>query len=477
MQPLTKEAWASCLSVLEERVKKESFYTWLKPTVAVEAIDDVLTIGVPNKFVADWIENRYGEEIDGALTSVTGRTCKHRLVIRANTRPGNGNGVGFNDGDPALLTPAPARPKEREVEPLFAQERLIADARANAMLNPRYTFSSFVVGESNQLAHAGSQAVAEKPGKTRFNPMFIYGTVGLGKTHLAQAIGNALLDSNPNARVLYATSEKFTNDFIYSLAKGTTPDFTDRYRSLDVLLIDDIQFLAGKESTQVQFFHTFNTLHQNGKQIVLTADRPPREIKGLEERLLSRFHWGLTVDIRPPDYETRVAILRKKLEGEQISVPDDAINYIARATQSNIRELEGALVRLLAVSSLEGARITLETAQNVLRDTLSPHRNPITIESIIGTVAQIFSIVPAILTSKKRTQEVALGRQVAMYLARTLTNLSLKSIGAEFGGRDHSTVIHAVTVVREGMEKDPELKSQVDQAVAILYGGNRIGRR
>ena len=470
MEPLTKEAWSTCLGFLEGRVKKESFYTWLKPTVAVEVSDDVLTIGVPNKFVADWIENRYGEDIDSALMSVTGRTCRHRLVIRANIQPSNGNGHKDN-GETAAITP-PGPPAARGADISFSQGRLIANARAVAMLNPRYTFESFVVGESNQLAHAGSQAVAEKPGKTRFNPMFIYGTVGLGKTHLAQAIGNGLLDSNPNARVLYVTSEKFTNDFIFSLTKNTIAEFTERYRSLDVLLIDDIQFLAGKESTQVQFFHTFNTLHQNGKQIVLTADRPPRDIKGLEERLLSRFQWGLTVDIRPPDYETRVAILRKKLEGERISVPDDALNYIARAAQSNIRELEGALVRLLAISSLEGARITLETAQHVLRDTLSPHRNPITMPSIINTVAQIFSVVPAQLVSKRRTQEIALGRQVAMYLARTLTNLSLKSIGAEFGGRDHSTVIHAVSVVRESMAQDPDLKSRVDQAVAALYGGN-----
>lgn len=470
MEPLTKDTWSTCLSVLEGRVKKESFYTWLKPTVAVEVGDDVLTIGVPNKFVADWIENRYGEDIDSALMTATGRTCRHRLVIRTNLQPSNGNG----HKDCREVAPAiPACPPTNGGTDLScSQSRLIADARALAMLNPRYTFENFVVGESNQLAHAGSQAVAEKPGKTRFNPMFIYGTVGLGKTHLAQAIGNGLLDSNPNARVLYVTSEKFTNDFIFSLTKNTIAEFTERYRSLDVLLIDDIQFLAGKESTQVQFFHTFNTLHQNGKQIVLTSDRPPREIKGLEERLLSRFQWGLIVDIRPPDYETRVAILRKKLEGEKISVPDDALNYIARAAQSNIRELEGALVRLLAISSLEGARITLETAQHVLRDTLSPHRNPITMPSIINTVAQIFSVVPAQLVSKRRTQEIALGRQVAMYLARTLTNLSLKSIGAEFGGRDHSTVIHAVSVVREGMVQDPSLKSRVDQAVASLYGGH-----
>jgi chromosomal replication initiator protein len=471
MQPLSKETWGPCLTFLEERIKKESFYTWLKPTVAVEATDQVLTIGVPNRFVADWIENRYGEDIDTALTSLTGHACSHRLVIRANIRVGNGNGhQELEQGVAPVLQPVPSRSDVSFSS--FPQERLIANARAAAMLNPRYTFESFVVGESNQLAHAGSQAVAEKPGKTRFNPMFIYGTVGLGKTHLAQAIGNALLDSNPNASVLYATSEKFTNDFIFSLAKSTTAEFTERYRSLDVLLIDDIQFLAGKESTQVQFFHTFNTLHQNGKQIVLTADRPPREIKGLEERLLSRFQWGLSVDIRPPDYETRVAILRKKLEGERISVPDDALSYIARAAQSNIRELEGALIRLLAISSLEGARITLETAQQVLRDTLSPHRNPITLPSIINTVAQLFGLLPSQLVSKKRTQEIALGRQVAMYLARNLTNLSLKSIGAEFGGRDHSTVIHAVGVIRDGMAKDLDLKSRVDQAVASLYGGN-----
>ncbi len=508
MTTLTTEVWTPCLSYIEERVKRESFYTWLKPTVAIEAHDQVLLIAAPNKFVADWIKEHYSELINQALGFVTGQNCSHEMVVnpnvavppRATLAPpgtavaGNGNGNGSHSpsapcrgsGEPALSCPdfvskTPALSERDGTEVLspmpvvsFVNERQVVHARAAALLNPRYTFDSFVVGESNALAHAAAQAVSQKPGKTHFNPLCIYGTVGLGKTHLAQAIGNGLLETNPNARVLYASSEKFTNDFIFSLARGTTAEFSERYRSLDVLLIDDIQFFSGKESTQVQFFHTFNTLHQNGKQIVLTADRAPREIKGLEERLLSRFQWGLTVDIRSPDFETRVAILHKKLEGEKVSIPDDVVSYVARAANSNIRELEGALIRLIAVSSLEGAKITLETAQTVLRDTLSPNRSPITMAGIVSVVSQLFGVPAVQIVSKKRTQEVALSRQVAMYLARSLTSLSLKSIGAEFGGRDHSTVIHAVGVIRAAMQGDLNLKSQIDQAVALLYKGKTL---
>jgi chromosomal replication initiator protein len=467
MKQVNDDTWARCLAYCEEHVGRESFYTWLKPTRVLRVEGSIIIIGVPNRFVADWIADHYTKLISDALESVTGNHWNHKLEIHSRLGNGNGNGTEpVTDATPASATCA------KSALAVAKPIRPAADARAAASLNRRYTFDNFVVGDSNQLAHAASQAVAKQPGKTRFNPMCIYGTVGLGKTHLAQAIGNALLDHDPAAQVLYVTSEEFTNDFIRSLAKSTTAQFTERYRSVDVLLIDDIQFFAGKESTQEQFFHTFNTLHQHGKQIVLTADRAPKEIKGLEERLLSRFHWGLAVDIRPPDFETRMAILRHKLDGENGSLPDEVLAYIARAANANIRELEGALVRLLAASSLNGTQITLENAQQILRDSLPNHRKPITIGAIIAKVSELFDIPASLIVSKRRTKEVAIARQSAMYLARVLTNLSLKAIGAEFGGRDHSTVIHSVAMTRKALGDDAELRSRVEQAQANLYGQN-----
>lgn len=477
MEEPNNDLWQTCLAYIKNRLATESFLTWLAPTRVIEVQDGLLVIAAPNKFVADWIRSHYTALIDEAIAVVLGRPGQHRLEIVA---PRNGNGSGRNGH---LRQEQPKAPEENESQ---QQERLrsvenirvrkTADARGRAQLNPRFTFDSFVAGGSNQLAHAAAAAVAEMPGSTKFNPLFIYGAVGLGKTHLAQAIGNMVLEDNPNASVIYVTSEKFTNEFIDSLSRKTMSAFTSHYRSVDVLIIDDIQFFSGKESTQEQFFHTFNTLHQSGKQIVLTADRAPRDIKGLEERLLSRFQWGLAADIRPPDFETRMAILKKKLEGEDIILPSDVLAFIARGAHSNIRELEGALVRLLAVSSLNKTEITLETAQQILRDTLSPTRKPITIMAINSVVAQIFGVPENVLLSKRRTQDVAMARQVAMYLARTLTSMSLKMIGMEYGGRDHSTVIHAVNVVRDQLKAEPDLKLRVDQSISALYGSNGNGR-
>lgn len=475
METAKNDLWRACLSYIQNRLPSESFLTWLAPTQVIDVQDGLLVIGAPNKFVVDWIRSHYAALIDEAISVAIGKPGHHRLEVRAGTN-GNGNGHDL-DQSMAVLEAEMPRPSITSPEAEEASRvRRSADARGRAQLNPKFTFDSFVAGESNQLAHAAAQAVAEMPGSTKFNPLFIYGSVGLGKTHLAQAIGNMVLEDNPGANVIYVTSEKFTNEFIDSLSRKTMSAFTSHYRSVDVLIIDDIQFFSGKESTQEQFFHTFNTLHQSGKQIVLTADRPPRDIKGLEERLLSRFQWGLAADIRPPDFETRMAILKKKLEGEDIILPGDVLAFIARGAHSNIRELEGALVRLLAVSSLNKTEITLETAQQILRDTLSPNRKPITISAINGVVSSTFGIAENMLLSKRRTQDVAMARQVAMYLARTLTSMSLKTIGAEYGGRDHSTVIHAVNVVRDQLKVDPDLKLRVDQAISSLYGSNGNGR-
>ncbi len=478
METAKNDLWRACLNYIQSRLPSESFLTWLAPTHVIELQDSTLVIGAPNKFVVDWIRSHYTALIDEAIGVALGRPGRHRLEVRVgNTSNGHGldtDSVEFRGGVSAE-TDDVAKPVGISKLDAAGRVRRTADARGRAQLNPKFTFDSFVAGESNQLAHAAAHAVAEMPGSTKFNPLFIYGSVGLGKTHLGQAIGNMVLEDNPDAAVIYVTSEKFTNEFIDSLSRKTMSAFTSRYRSVDVLIIDDIQFLSGKESTQEQFFHTFNALHQTGKQIVLTADRAPRDIKGLEERLLSRFQFGLAADIRPPDFETRMAILKKKLEGEDIILPGDVLAFIARGAHSNIRELEGALVRLLAVSSLNKTEITLETAQQVLRDTLSPTRKPITVSAINGVVSSTFGIAENMLLSKRRTQDVAMARQVAMYLARTLTSLSLKTIGAEYGGRDHSTVIHAVNVVRDQLKSDPDLKLRVDQAISALYGSNGNG--
>lgn len=454
MEPTPVQVWEKCLSDIEERINQQSFCTWLKPTRAIGWENGSLLVGVPNSFVADWLKRHYHDMLNDSLAGITSPPRKVAFRISGNV-PGTADLVP--DLDQALQTPIESEPAKSRVE------------APDTLLNPRYTFDTFVVGESNEFSHAAAMAVAESPGETRFNPLFIYGGVGLGKTHLIQGIGHLIRETQPAMRVMYATSEKFTNDFINSLSTNTTSEFTNLYRSVDVLLLDDIQFFTGKESTQVQFFHTFNTLHQNGKQIVLTSDRPPRDIRGLEERLLSRFQWGLVTDIQPPDFETRMAILKKKMQPEEANIPDDVLAYIASNVRSNIRELEGSLIRLLAFTSLRGRAIDLPLAQSILKDTLSSKEESVTIATIITKVSSYFDVTEEVLRSKKKTQEVAQARQVAMYLARTLTQMSLKAIGSYFGGRDHSTVIHSVNLIRAALKADPHLKYKVDSVINTLY--------
>jgi len=448
MEPTPVQVWEQCLSKVEDRINPQSFCTWLKPTRAIGWENDSLLVGVPNNFVADWLKRHYHDMLNDSLAGITSPPRKVTFRIASNVL---------------------------EVEEMLAEEEPQPEPRApipvgrRPVLNPRYTFDTFVVGESNEFSHAAAMAVAESPGETRFNPLFIYGGVGLGKTHLIQGIGHFITETQPSLHVLYATSEKFTNDFISSLSTHTTSDFTNLYRSVDVLLLDDIQFFTGKESTQVQFFHTFNALHQDGKQIVLTSDRPPRDIRGLEERLLSRFQWGLVTDIQPPDFETRMAILKKKMQPEEAKIADDVLAYIASNVRSNIRELEGSLIRLLAFASLRQQTIDLPLAESILKDTLSSKEQALTIDAIIAKVSSYFDVTEEVLRSKKKTQEVALARQVAMYLARTLTQMSLKAIGGYFNGRDHSTVIHSVNLVRAALKTDPHLKYKVDSVINTLY--------
>ncbi len=445
------KVWDECLSYLSQRVRKQSFYTWLRPTKGLPSNDNILKVAVPNKFVAEWLEEHYISLIQEALQKVAPEELKLSFYVRGEL---NGNQTEINF-DQIKTSPGVDSSQISNSENRF---------------NTRYTFETFVVGESNHFAHAAAMAVAEAPGKTKFNPLCIYGGVGLGKTHLAQAIGHFVCEEHKEMKVLYATSERFTNDFIRSIGAHTTQEFVDYYRNVDLLLLDDIQFFTGKESTQVQFFHTFNALYQDGKQIVLTSDRPPKEIKGLEERLLSRFQWGLVTDIQPPDLETRIAILKKKTESDGITIPNDVANFIANNITSNIRELEGSLIRLLAYSSLTGKGLTIELAQEVLKDILKNKSKVITIREIQRRVAQKFKISEELLCSKRKTQDVALARQVAMYLSRHLTNHSLKLIGESFGGRDHSTVIHACGLISENIKKDYDFKINVDEVINSLYG-------
>jgi chromosomal replication initiator protein len=441
--------WNECLKLLADKVKKESFSTWFRPTRGLEINDDSFMVAVPNQFVADWLKDHYWDEIVHSLRSVC--NCNLRVVFKINS------GLGE---------------KNRQMEFFFRPAQKSHSKPANGQmtqLDHTYNFETFVVGESNQFARAAALAVAEAPGQTRYNPFYVYGGVGLGKTHLTQAIGNFVACEQPLLRVIYATSEKFTNDFISSLGNSNMSAFNQLYRNADLLLLDDIQFFAGKEATQIQFFHTFNALHLARKQIVLTSDRPPKEIKGLEERLLSRFQWGLVTDIQPPDLETRIAILNKKAEVDGASLPKEAATYIAENFTSNVRELEGALVRALAFASIWGRRLDLELAQEALAASLNNGRKEVYFEDILKQVAFYYQLSPQEIVSKRKTAEVAWARQVGMFVARELTDFSLKYIGAQFGGRDHSTVIHACSAVKRALKTEPDLKRKVDQIISSLY--------
>jgi chromosomal replication initiator protein len=406
----------------------------------------MVKISVPNQFVADWLNDRYSDLIFEAVKETVGKRMDFTFEI-------NKTGKNQNQTEIPFYT--------KPVSPRYS-------LRSDFPLNERYCFDNFVVGKFNQFAHAASYAVAEAPGQTNYNPLLVYGGTGLGKTHLVQAVGHYVHKNFPDKRVVYATSEKFTSDFINSVSNGTIGSFTSRYRSADVLLIDDVQFFSGKESTQEQFFHTFNDLFHSGKQILLTSDRHPRDIKGLEERLLSRFSCGLVADLQPPDLETRIAILRKRVEHEKSAVPEDVIYFVADNVTSNIRELEGSLTRLLAYSSLEKIEIDLEFARRILGREIKRSRKDISIPKIQKKTAELFQIEPDMMKARTKTSRIALARQVAMYLVRKLTDFSLKSIGESFGGRDHTTVIHACDLIEKKIKSDYKLKEKVENLVSTL---------
>jgi chromosomal replication initiator protein len=449
------KTWSAALGVLQIGLTKANFETWFKDTTVVSEEDDVFCIGVPNAFAREWLENKYRAQVRDALQHIVGRTVDVRFVTTgAPSRP-----LALRPQIPAAqaFPAAPGAPAERRDMPL------------GAVLNPRYTFSTFVVGSNNRLAHAAALSVAERPGHS-YNPLFIYGGSGLGKTHLMHAIGNAVMSRHPRKRVAYATSEKFTNEFINSIRGQKQEEFRERYRRIDVLLIDDIQFIAGKEGTQDEFFHTFNAIHEEGKQIVLSSDRPPKAIASLEERLRSRFEWGLIADISPPDLETRIAILRAKAEAQNVAVPPPVVDFLAQRIVSNIRELEGALTRVVAYATLNAVPVTTELAQQMLQNILqAPRRQTLAPEKIVEIVARYYQVPVEQLRGKARDRQIVLPRQVAMFLMREETEAPLLRIGAALGGRDHSTVLHGCEKIEREIEGSDDFRREVSAIRELLY--------
>lgn len=438
MSPLYQKHWEAILSIIELETSSVSFNTWFKDTELINIEETELVVSVKNEFTKEILNTRYLELIRNSALQVLNKEYAIKFVL---------------PNEQTNLTQKNIKKNEQLQDPLNYPSNL----------NPRYVFDSFVVGNSNRMAHAAALAVAEAPARA-YNPLFLYGGVGLGKTHLMHSIAHYILDQNPSAKVIYASSEKFTNELINSIRDDKNESFRNKYRNIDVLLIDDIQFITGKERTQEEFFHTFNALYEANKQIIICSDRPPKEIETLEERLRSRFEWGLIADIQSPDLETRIAILRKKAEIENLSVPEDVLLFIAKTVISNIRELEGALNRILAFSSLTNKPITVELANEALKDLISKDKpKVITAEYILDVVANYFHLKPEELKSSKRTRNIAYPRQIAMYLCRKLTDLSLPKIGEKFGGRDHTTIIHGFDKISRELQTDIELTQMLNE--------------
>ena len=443
-----EQAWQAVLGQLQMDMPRASFDTWVRNSDIVSYEDNVFIIGVPNAYARDWLESRLSSKIKRLLCGILNRTVSLRFIV-------------WQTGSEQQVVELEAQVEE--VEFISTQNK------TTALIN-RYTFENFVVGSANRLAHAASLAVAERPAQA-YNPLFLYGGVGLGKTHLLHAIGNHCIKNKLN--VLYVTSEEFTNDLINAIRSHTTQTFREKYRRIDVLLIDDIQFIAGKESTQEEFFHTFNSLHGQEKQIVITSDRPPKALITLEERLRSRFESGLAADIQPPDYEIRVAILRSKSERMGREIPDDIIETIARRVQSNIRELEGSLTRVLALADLSNLPLNTKLVDTALAD-LSPRRTIVEPAEVVSKVAGAFGVTVQNMVGPDRKQEIVLPRQIAMYLLRVEANCSLPKIGEALGGRDHTTVMYACQKVSDFLEHDDKLRKQVIEIRDQIYGQHKL---
>lgn len=430
-------AWDQFLGLIKDSIGSQSFTTWFKPIHPVKLEEKNLLVEIPNHFFCEWIEGHYNVLMNQALLQVLGENAKLSYTVA-------------NGADNEVI-PIPSINGDR-----------VGQNYKKSNLMERYTFANFVEGANNDFARAAAMAVAESPGKTTFNPFVVYGGVGLGKTHLIQAIGNLALREGKIKRVLYVDSQKFTIEFINSIQTNKTTEFSSIYRNVDLLIVDDIQFFINKERTQEEFFHTFNDLYNSGKQIVLSSDRPPKELNGIEERLLSRFQWGLVTDIHPPDLETRIAILQQKADENGVNLSGDIIEYIATNVTTNIRELEGSLFRLLAYSSINNQDITFDVAKNVLKNLGSGKSKIIKIEDIQTIVSDHFDLPEDMLRAKTRKKEIAYARQLAMYLSKEMTKSSLKTIGLHFGGRDHSTVIHAIQTIEKETQKDDKMREDLN---------------
>ena len=446
MESDLKELWQKTLNIIKSEMSEVSFNTWIKSCEPISISSDTIKISVPNSFTQDILDKRYKDLVANSIKAICSKLYKVEFLISSD-----------------LQSEEVTKEQKKEKE-----QSIVVNDEMSTTLNPKYTFDSFVIGNSNRFAHAASLAVAEAPAKA-YNPLFIYGGVGLGKTHLMHAIGHYILQNNPNAKVVYVSSEKFTNELINSIRDDKNEEFRNKYRNVDILLIDDIQFIAGKERTQEEFFHTFNALHDANKQIILSSDRPPKEIPTLEDRLRSRFEWGLIADIQIPDFETRMAILKKKADVEKLNVENEVMVYIATKIKSNIRELEGALIRIVAYSSLTNREITVDFASEALKDIISKKQGKnITINLIQDIVSSYFNLRVEDLKSQRRTRNVAYPRQIAMYLSRKLTDMSLPKIGEEFGGRDHTTVIHAYEKISDNLNTDETLQHTIEDITKKL---------
>ncbi|MEO0292975.1 MAG: chromosomal replication initiator protein DnaA [candidate division WOR-3 bacterium] len=421
--------WKEIKEKLQKEVNESAFKAWFANMELEALYDKDVYFNIPNTFTQNWIKEHFMDDLNAIIKEVTGKTYNIHFLVNKNM---------------------PQEKPQEELQPRIQKP----------LLHDKYTFENFVVGDNNRLAYAAAIAVSNAPGR-EYNPLFIYGGVGLGKTHLLQATGNRVYSRYPNLKILYTQAEEFLNEMIKSIQEYSTVQFKQKYREIDLLLIDDVHFLAGKERLQEEFFHTFNALFEAKKQIVITSDRPPREISGLEERVISRFQWGLMVDLQPPDFETRLAILRSKIQSNNIQIDDSVINYIASNIKTNIRELEGCLIKLLAYASIYKTDITIDLAKKVLRDFIKEKDKKVTLEKIISSVAEFYNIDIEELKGNKRSKNVAFARQIAIYLSRNLTNLSLKEIGDNFGKRDHSTILHSINKIDYLIKKDNKIKDNI----------------
>lgn len=446
-------AWKECLSLIKENVPHITYTTWFLPIKPIELTGSTLKVQVPNSFFIEWIDEHYNTLINKTINEVLGSDGRLIYAILDDKKNEDEIRTIINE----------ERKEKISVEKATNNSVQEQEEPFETYLNPRYKFENFIKGEGNQLARAAAFAIGENPGETSFNPLFIYGGVGLGKTHLIQAIGNKILELYPKKKVIYLSSDLFTVEFVEAIQSNNVNEFSNRYKSMDCLIIDDIQFLIGKEKTQDLFFHIFNTLHQSGKQIILSSDKPPKDLKGLNERLISRFSWGLTTDIQPPDFETRIAILKNKASNFGINLSNEIFEYIAYNITSNIRELEGCLIKLLANASLNGKDVDFELTKQTVKEISTKKQVNISIEYITNSVCKHFDVDENKVREKNRKKEVVIARQVAMYLSKKLTKSSLKTIGLHFGGRDHSTVIHAYNSVEEMIKEDKQFKQTVDE--------------